>query len=176
MDSTSTSEQRGSRTGGGSGGFIGNTTTRSGSGGSGGRGGEPNETVAEESIGGEEGELRDGERNVDQPAVLAPPHGLELLDALAAPQAAEDLPLLVAAIGWENEVDRTADRFLARIPEETLGGCVPAGDDAVCVDHENGKITNVLDCFAVDVFGSPVIDAAFVCGRHVVVPLDARSL
>lgn len=49
---------------GGTGGSIGNTLSRSGSGGSGGRR-DPDVTAAEDSIGGEEGKLRDGEGEVD---------------------------------------------------------------------------------------------------------------
>jgi hypothetical protein len=47
---------------------------------------------------------------------------------------------------------------------------IPIGDDSIDVGHEDGEITNVLDRFAINVFGSPVNIAAFGCDGHILEP------
>ena len=74
---------------------------------------------------------RDRERDLDQRAVLAPAHGLEALDPLAAADAPEDGRHLVLPARGGEERDVAADDLPGRVAEEALGGGVPARDDAV---------------------------------------------
>ena len=74
---------------------------------------------------------RDGERDLDQRAVLAPADRLEVVDPLATPDALEDRRHLVLPPRWRQERDRPADHLGGSVAEEALGGAVPAGDDAV---------------------------------------------
>ena len=58
-------------------------------------------------------ERRDGQRNIQQAAVLAQADRLEMVDALAALQAREDLPLFVLPVGRNHE----HDRFCRSLPQ-----------------------------------------------------------
>src|SRR5581483_8774182 len=72
-----------------------------------------------------------GDGDVYEPAVLGDAHGLEVIHALAAPELREHLVLFGVPLGGNDERDVTADRFCRRPSEQTLGGPVPGGDDAV---------------------------------------------
>ena len=74
---------------------------------------------------------RDGERNVDQPAVLAAAHGFEVIDALAAADAGEDVVFLGLTIGRDQDADRLADQLRGGVAEQPLGPRVARLDDAV---------------------------------------------
>src|SRR5207253_2160359 len=74
---------------------------------------------------------RDGQRDVDERAVLAPPHGLEVLHRFAAAETLQDTLLLLAPVGRNDEEDRLADRLGRRVAEELLGRPVPRRDGAV---------------------------------------------
>ena len=87
---------------------------------------------------------RDGDENFDQASVLAPSHGVVGLDALAAPDAFQDAGLFVLPIGRNEESDPLADDLVRRIAEDSLGGLVPAGDDAIdVVGHD--RVVRPLD-------------------------------
>src|SRR5574340_1236393 len=60
----------------------------------------------------------EGERNVDETAVLALPHRLEALDPLALSDALQDFRLLGQPVGRNDNRDVFADRLLGRKPEE----------------------------------------------------------
>ena len=57
--------------------------------------------------------------------------GLEMLDPLAGLQAGDDPIFLGDAFGRDDQRDVAADRLVGRVAEETLGGGVPALNDAV---------------------------------------------
>ena len=61
-------------------------------------------------------------------AVLAPAFGLEMLDALTAPDAVENVDLLVQAFGWNEYRDRLADDLGFGVPKQSLRSLVPARD------------------------------------------------
>ena len=68
---------------------------------------------------------------VDQTAILAPPHRLEVLDLLPSPDALQNRRHLALVIGRGQNRDRTPDHFLGGIPEKPLGRRIPARDDAI---------------------------------------------
>ena len=74
---------------------------------------------------------RDGQRNVQKAAVLAPANGFVMMDALAAPDAREDPGLLVFASRREKNGHRLADGLAGGIAEQPLGARIPGPDDAV---------------------------------------------
>jgi hypothetical protein len=69
--------------------------------------------------------------DIDEPSVLRAALGLEMFDALARAQTAQDRRFLVRALRRDDEHDRLADGFLRGVSEEALGGRVPAQDFAV---------------------------------------------
>ena len=74
---------------------------------------------------------RHGDRDVDQFAVLALPHGVEGRDPLSAPQAGDDAVLLFISIGAHQERDALADRLFRGVAEDPLGALVPTRDHSV---------------------------------------------
>jgi hypothetical protein len=74
---------------------------------------------------------RHGERNGEPPPVLRLPHGLEVVDGLAAAKAGEHVVLFGAPLGGNDERDVTADRFGGGVAEHPLGRSIPGDDDAV---------------------------------------------
>src|SRR3546814_17166551 len=78
--------------------------------------------------------------NVDQAAVLAPAHGLEMLDALATPDPPQDLRFLVQPLLRQQDGDRPAARLVLREAEQPLGTGVPTHDRAVQVLRQDGVL------------------------------------
>src|SRR5208282_4725951 len=74
---------------------------------------------------------RDGEGNVDEAAILAPTHRLELADALAATGLVEDRRFFLETVEGSDDRHRLADRLLGGEAEEPLGPLVPGEDHAV---------------------------------------------
>src|SRR5580704_4107916 len=74
---------------------------------------------------------RNAERNGKLAAVLALADGLVVIEAVAVPDAIEDLRFLVLQFRRNEDPDRFADDFFGRVTEQLLGGVVPADDDAV---------------------------------------------
>src|SRR6185369_5746179 len=69
-----------------------------------------------------------------------------------------------------------ADDLFLGVTEYVLRSDIPVRDDSVCICHEDGIVANVFDCFAVDVFGSPVDCAPLGAGRHELAPLSAATI
>ena len=69
--------------------------------------------------------------DIDDPPVLRLSQRLVVLDALAPPDAVEDGEEVVLLLGREDQLDGFSDRLVGRVPEDPLGGTVPAGDRAV---------------------------------------------
>ena len=90
------------------------------------------------------GDRGDRRRHLDAAAVLAHPHRLEVGDALAAPQAIEDLRHFVGPLGGDDHVDRAPDRLARGVAVEPLGAGVPARDHAVERGADDG-VVGVLD-------------------------------
>src|SRR3569833_2508514 len=74
---------------------------------------------------------RNAERDLDQLAILAPPHRLVMLDSLATGDTLEDLAGFIEAVGRHDQLDTFADGFFGRIAEDMFGRRVPARDDAM---------------------------------------------
>src|SRR3954471_6170652 len=67
---------------------------------------------------GRRSDRRDAERDLDQLAILAPPHRLVLLDALAADDTLEDLAGFTEALGRHDQLDTPADGFFGGVAED----------------------------------------------------------
>ncbi len=74
---------------------------------------------------------RDGERDVDDGAVLPPPLRLVVVDLLAAADAAEDALGVLDGLGRHEHGDVPADDLLGGVAEDAFRPLVPARDDAV---------------------------------------------
>src|SRR5690606_36529349 len=83
---------------------------------------------------------RYGEGDVEQRAVLAPAHGLEVVDALPATYLGEDARLLRLAVRRQQDGDRPADHLVGAIAEQALGALVPTHDDAVEILADDGVV------------------------------------
>src|SRR5271170_6166284 len=86
-----------------------------------------------DDIAAEVSDWRNGQRDINEAAVLALSDGLVVVDPLTATDAFEDSGFFVVTIGRNEHSQRLADRFLARVAEETLRAAVPARDDAIDV-------------------------------------------
>src|SRR6185503_3289225 len=73
---------------------------------------------------------RDRERDIDARAVFAHPHGFVMIDDLAALQAFDNGRLFIRAVLGNQSSDRPSDHLFFRIPKNTGGAGVPAGDYA----------------------------------------------
>ncbi len=67
----------------------------------------------------------------DAPSIFCHADGFEVIDALAAVNASENLSLLIVAIGREQDFDGLADHLLGGVAEDALRGFIPTGDDAL---------------------------------------------
>src|SRR6266511_2747513 len=74
---------------------------------------------------------REGKRDVDQPAVLAPAHGLEVGGGLAGRDLLEEGVLLMLSTRRRQDRNRLADDLLGRVAEHALGARVPARETSV---------------------------------------------
>src|SRR6516165_1068218 len=74
---------------------------------------------------------RDGERNRNKAAVLAPTNGFIVFDALSAPNSLKNYAFFTLPV-WRNQNrDRFADRFFGRIAKHSLCALVPTGNDGI---------------------------------------------
>jgi hypothetical protein len=80
------------------------------------------------SIGGPDWRYR--ERDGDAPAVLGDANGVEVIDALAAPQLIQDLLLFGVELGRYDDRDRFANHLARLIAEDACGAAVPREDAA----------------------------------------------
>jgi len=80
---------------------------------------------------------RHGERNGNDPTVLALPLRRKMVDPFAATDPGEDRRFLVDQIPRNDARNRLADHLVSRIAEHRFGRLVPGRDDAVQVfaDH-----------------------------------------
>ena len=83
---------------------------------------------------------RDGQRDRDERAVLAPANGVEVVDALAAPDVRQDHVLFAKAIGRDQHGDRLTDRPRRPCTEQLFCAAVPGGDDAVEILADDGVV------------------------------------
>src|SRR6516164_2265573 len=74
---------------------------------------------------------RDGERNRNQAAVLAPTNGFIAFDALSAPNSLTNGAFFMLSVWGDQNRDRFADRFFGRITEHSHCALVPTGNDGV---------------------------------------------
>src|SRR5262249_35473468 len=74
---------------------------------------------------------RDGERDVEPPAVRRHPLRAKALDVIAVTDLREQRGDLAVAFGERQDRGVLADRLLGRVAVELLGGLVPAHDRAV---------------------------------------------
>ena len=74
---------------------------------------------------------RHGQRYVNAAAILGNAHGLVVIDAFAALQPREDLPLLAMQFGRDDPQDRLADHLARLVPEDARRARVPRGDAAI---------------------------------------------
>jgi GAF domain-containing protein/PAS domain-containing protein len=87
----------------------------------------------------------DRHRDVDPPPVLADPHGLVVVDALASPQPGEDVRLLVRTVGRDEHGDGPPDRLGGRVAEEPFRPPVPGPDDPVELLADDGVVGRIDD-------------------------------
>ena len=80
------------------------------------------------------------DRDLQQTPGLGPSHGLEIIHALAAPNPAQDLVLLVLAIVWNQPLDGGPHHLLGRVSENAFGTSVPGFDDAVQIPADDGVV------------------------------------
>ncbi len=62
-----------------------------------------------------------------------------------APDAPEDLGLLIVAVGGDEHHDRSAHRLRRRVPEEPFRALVPTGDDPIQVFADDGVVRRLDD-------------------------------
>jgi hypothetical protein len=77
---------------------------------------------------------------VDQPPVLAFANGVELLDALAPSNRAQNVVLLGGPVGRDQLQNRAANDFVRRIAEDAFGAHIPRRDEAVEVFADDGVV------------------------------------
>ncbi len=88
---------------------------------------------------------RDGQRDVQQRAVLPHADGLEMVDAFTGADARDDLDLFRAPVLRNEHRDRLAQRFGFGVAEQSLGAGIPTGNDAVQVFTDDGVIRRIND-------------------------------
>src|SRR5262249_12887450 len=88
---------------------------------------------------------RHGERYVDAAAILGDAHGLVMVDAFAALQPREDLPLLAVQFRRDNAKDRLADHLARLVAEDPRRARVPRGDAALDGFADDGVVGGYHD-------------------------------
>src|SRR5262249_55572608 len=81
---------------------------------------------------------RNTEGDIQERSILAHADGLVVLDPFAAADALENLPLLVPAVGRNDERDRLTDHLAGGIAKETLRAGVPGRHDAIEILARDG--------------------------------------
>src|SRR6185437_311860 len=80
----------------------------------------------------------DGQRHVDDPAVLPNPDRLVAFQPFPSLHAFDDVGFLTAQVRRNKHQDRLTDSLLGRVPKHALGSGIPAGDRAVQVLADDG--------------------------------------
>src|SRR6516225_8821289 len=88
---------------------------------------------------------RHGERNVNQPAVLAAPDGLVVLDAPAGRDAFQEPRFLALEMIWNNRGDRFTDHLFGGISEQAFGARIPADDESTEVLADDRIVRRLHD-------------------------------
>src|SRR5579884_1918865 len=86
---------------------------------------------------------RNRQRDVEQPAILAPADGLEVVYPLATAELSQNGRLLMHAIFGHEHGHRFAHRLLRRVAEQTLRAFVPGCNDAVQVFAYDGVVGGI---------------------------------
>src|SRR5215210_5368519 len=63
------------------------------------------------------------------PTIFPEPDCFKVVNALSSPDSFDNLRLLVLAVGWDQNGNRSPDGLLRRIAEGSLGSGIPGGDD-----------------------------------------------
>jgi hypothetical protein len=79
-------------------------------------------------------------------SILVQAYGFVVVDELAASDAVENFELLAAPISWDQYLNRLADDFLGRVPEELFRSPVPGSDGPVEIDAQDRIVGCLNDC------------------------------
>ena len=63
--------------------------------------------------------------------MLTPPNSLEMIDALSASDARQDLTFFALSVLWNHNCNRLTNGLFGGVAEDTLGTPVPARDNAI---------------------------------------------
>ena len=74
---------------------------------------------------------RNGDNDVERPAILVKPDGLKVGDRLARRNISEKGLFLLQPVRRDDVADRLADHLLFAITEHALSGAIPADDDTL---------------------------------------------
>jgi hypothetical protein len=74
---------------------------------------------------------RNGERDVQQPAVFGAPHCFEMVNFFAAPDVCENLVFFGPSIKRNDELDVLTNCFVRGVTEDSLRSKIPGGNYAV---------------------------------------------
>ncbi len=99
---------------------------------------------ADDAAGGIENR-RHGDGNGKRRAVFPLAHGLEVIDALSAPDARQHLIFFALAIRGNEQPDRLADNLVRRVLKHPLRRTIPRLDDAVQVFAQNRVVARLDD-------------------------------
>ena len=88
---------------------------------------------------------RDGQRDVEPPSILRHAHGLEVVDAFAAPQPRQDVVFLRLPLGRDQHAHGPSDQLVGRIAEQALGRGIARLNDAVEVLRDDGVVGGIDD-------------------------------
>jgi hypothetical protein len=92
----------------------------------------------------------DGQRNINQAAVLASSHRFVVIDALTAHDPGDDIGFFILPVRGKDERDRTADRLLGGVAKQPFRAGVPGLDHAVEVLADDRVIGRFNDCAQLD--------------------------
>src|SRR5690606_24347337 len=88
-----------------------------------------------------------------------------MLNALAAPNALQDIVLLRLPLRRNENANRLPDEFFAGIPEHALGGSVAGADDAVEILRQDGIVGGFHDSGKAGLRGKLVLVIHSKAGR-----------
>ncbi len=88
---------------------------------------------------------RNGQRDIDTPAILGDPHRLEVFDSLALSQPGQDVVFFGLPFRRNQHANRLSHEFVGRIAKQPLGGCIARLDDAVQVFGDDRVLGRVDD-------------------------------
>jgi hypothetical protein len=89
----------------------------------------------------------DCDGDIQGAAVFAEADGFKVIDTLPAAKLIQYFGFFIEAIGWEKDGDGLADHFFGGVAEHSLGGLIPAFDDAVEIFADDGVVGGGNDGF-----------------------------